>query len=258
MSFPTHPEKHRGEAVATPEQWNEYRRRHSEGEPFDPPAAVVVCYSRGLMRDVTERYDGREVGHYYGDLYLLAETDERVGVLGNFGIGAPTTAMLMDELAADGVGTFLGVGVAGALTETVEMGDVVVCERAVRDEGTSHHYLAPESDARASESLVDEAVALLATRDVPFHVGPSWTTDAIYRETVAEVEHYADDGVLTVEMEAAAMFAVAQYRDVEAGSLFVVSDYLDPGDWNPQFHRTTDDLRRLLDVSVDLLEGRLS
>ncbi|MFC5970102.1 nucleoside phosphorylase [Halomarina salina] len=254
MPFPNHPGKHLGEAFVTPDAHNEYHRRQTEdAEAVDPPAAVVLCYSRRLMAYLTETYDGAHVDHYYGDLYVFDENDGRVGVLGGFGIGAPTTAMLMDELVADGVETFLSVGMAGSLDETIELGEFVVCDRAIRDEGTSHHYVESARFAHASESLTEATERLLTDRAASYHVGPSWTIDAIYRETVAEVERYAEEGVLTVEMEAAAVFAVAEARSVEVGSMFVVSDYLGTGDWEPKFHEVESDLQRLGDTATDLL-----
>jgi uridine phosphorylase len=155
------------------------------------------------------------------------------------------------------VESFLSIGIAGCLDESVEMGEFVVCEKAIRDEGTSHHYVESEKYARPSESLLADAERHLSKRDEPYHVGPSWTTDAIYQETEAEVRRYADEGVLTVEMEAAAVFAVANHRGVEAGALFVVSDYLGLSDWEPKFHLTAEDLQRLGDTAVDILRNRL-
>jgi uridine phosphorylase len=116
------------------------------------------------------------------------------------------------------------------------MGEFVVCEKAIRDEGTSHHYVESETYARPSDSVVTTIRETLREREEPFHVGPSWTTDAVYQETRAEVERYADQGVLTVEMEAATVFTVAAYRGVDAGAMFVVSDYLGPSEWEPNFH----------------------
>lgn len=258
MPFPNHEGKLGAEAVITPEEHAEYRRSMSDGDEPAPPQAVILCYSRGLMDYLTETFDGRSIDHYYGDLYVFDDTGERVGVVGNFGIGAPTTAMLVEELVADGVETFLSIGFAGCLDESVEMGEFIVCERAIRDEGTSHHYLEPAKFAHASESLLEETARLLAARDEPFHRGPSWTIDAVYRETVPEVERYADDGVLTVEMEAAAVFAVAVYRGVEAGAMFVVSDYLGPAEWEPKFHLTEADMQRLGETAKDVLEARVS
>lgn len=135
MPFPNLPEKHRSEPLVTPEDHGAYRRSRIDAEPEDPPQAVILCYSRGLMSHLTETYDGYTIDHYYGDLYVFDDTSGSVGVLGNFGIGAPTTAMLMDELVVNGVGTFLSIGFAGCLDDDIEMGEYVVCERAIRDEG---------------------------------------------------------------------------------------------------------------------------
>lgn len=258
MTFPNHSGKHRGEPLVTPQKHNEYRQTERDVEVTEPPEAVILCYSRGLMEYFTGTYEGRETDLYYGRLYLFDDTDRTVGVMGNFGIGAPTTAMLMDELIADGVETFLSIGFAGCLDDSIEMGDFVVCEKAIRDEGTSHHYVESEKYAYPSESLVAETKRLLRTREEPFHVGPSWTTDAIYRETREEVRRYADEGVLTVEMEASAVFAVAAYRGVDAGAMFVISDYLGLSEWEPKFHSTAEDMQRLGDTAKELLTAEAS
>ena len=251
MPFPNHPEKHGAEPVVTPERSAEY----AGSEVTDPPDAVVLCYSRGLMECLTGGDDGRTVEQYYGDLYVFE--DGAVGVVGNFGIGAPVTATVMEDLIADGVGTFLSVGFAGCLSERVGMGEVVLAREAVRDEGTSHHYLEPERDVRASEPLLATARDTLRERGEPFHVGPTWTTDAIYRETRPEIERYAAEGVLTVEMEAAATFAVAAHRGVEAGAMFVASDYLGPEEWEPRFDEAEEHLHRLGDIARAALASHL-
>lgn len=255
MPIPNLPEKYGAEPLVTPQKHAEYRASQAEGDVAQPPKAVVLCYSRGLMEYFTDTYDGQAMDHYYGELYVFDDTDRTVGVLGNFGIGAPTTAMLMDELIADGVEAFLSIGFAGALDDSVEMGEFIVPDKAIRDEGTSHHYLESEKYAYPSESLVTESKRLLDDKDESFHVGPSWTTDAMYRETKTEVEQYADEGVLTVEMEASAVFAVAAYRGVEAGGMFVISDYLGLSDWEPKFHLTAEDMRRLGDTAKEILHS---
>lgn len=253
MPFPNVPDKHDADPVVTPERQADYRDEQADGEVVEPPAGVVVTYSRDLLAYVREAYDGHVVDQYYGDLYVLDGTDGRVGVLGDFGVGAPIAAMHVEELARDGTAAFLSVGFAGCLDPGVEMGEFLVPDRAVRDEGTSHHYAPSEKHAHPSDDLFAATTALLDEREAPYRVGGTWTTDAVYRETAREVEQYASEGVLTVEMEAAAVFAVAAHRGVDAGAMFVASDYLTPEDWEPEFHRTTEDMQRLLDASVDVL-----
>ena len=86
-------------------------------------------------------------------------------------------------------------------------------------------------------------------------VGTSWTIDAPYRETVAEAKQYQKEGVATVEMEASALFAVAQYRNVELGAIFTISDSLAELEWKPKFHlkKTKTGLEILYKVAVDVL-----
>ncbi|MFH5799560.1 nucleoside phosphorylase [Haladaptatus sp. CMAA 1911] len=253
MPFPNHPTKHDSAPLVTPRRSSEYKTERSDEELEKPPTAVILVYSRSLMEYLVETHDGRAIDHYYGDCYAFADTDHTVGVVGNFGIGAPTTAMLMEDLVTDGVEAFLSVGFAGSLDESIAMGDLIVCEEAIRDEGTSHHYAESEKYALPSESLTAETKRLLERRDEGFHAGTSWTIDAIYRETEAEVRRYAEEGVLTVEMEASAVFAVAYYRGVDAGSMFVVSDYLGLSEWEPKFHLTAEDMHHLGETAKEIL-----
>ncbi len=192
MAFPNLPEKFDAKALVTPQEHSDYRQSKTDSEVETPPEAVILCYSRGLMDYFVETYEGEEIGHYYGTLYVFDDTERSVGVLGQFGIGAPTTAMLMDELIADGVEAFLSIGIAGSLDAEIEMGEFVVCDKAIRDEGTSHHYVESKKYAHASESLTAQTTELLRDRGESFHVGSSWTTDAMYRET--KVERYAEEG----------------------------------------------------------------
>ena len=101
----------------------------------------------------------------------------------------------------------------------VALGHVIVPTSAVRDEGTSYHYLAPSRSASPTPQAVDAIVKTLEAHHVPFVTGATWTTDALYPETRGKVERRVAEGCLTVEMEAAAFFAVAAFRGVTFGQL---------------------------------------
>jgi len=116
--------------------------------------------------------------------------------------------------------------------------DVVVCERALRDEGTSYHYVQPSKYAYASAEMTERIVKSLDNLGVTYMVGTSWTTDVPYRETAEEVKRYQKEGVLAVEMEASALFSVAAFRNVEMGAVFTISDSIAELVWKPQFHET--------------------
>jgi uridine phosphorylase len=159
-----------------------------------------------------------------------------VGVIGRFGIGAPAATAVLEQLAALGTTAMVSVGTAGSLQRDLAPGDLVLCEAAVRDEGVSHHYLPPAQLATAPAELTATLGAALRHAGLAFRTGVSWTIDTPYRETVAEARHYQAEGVLCVEMEAAALFAVAEVRGLRLASAFVISDSLAELVWEPRFH----------------------
>jgi uridine phosphorylase len=105
----------------------------------------------------------------------------------------------------------------------------------VRDEGVSHHYLPPGRLAVAPAGMTAALGAAMRQAGQRFRTGTSWTIDTPYRETIDEVRHYQAEGVLCVEMEAAALFAVAKVRGLQLASAFVISDSLAELTWSSHF-----------------------
>jgi uridine phosphorylase len=238
VTYPNFAGKHAEDALYSPGDFIDYLRRVG-AEPQPAPPSIILCYQRSLYEHVlrAEGVDGPASRRgYLGSLVPLPSTGGAVGLLGRFGIGAPAAAAALEELAALGTRTVASIGTAGSLQHSLKPGDLVLCEAAIRDEGVSHHYLPPARLATASTSLTAALGAALGTGS--YQTGTSWTIDAPYRETVAEARHYQAEGVLCVEMEAAALFAVASVRDVRLASAFVISDSLADLVWNPRFHGT--------------------
>lgn len=249
MPVPNHPDKHGAPAVITPRASADHF-----SDDLDPvPERLVLCYDDGLLEHVRTDLDATPFDTPWGEGFALDSTAGRVGVVGGFGVGAPVTALAMEALVVRGAEQFVAVGHAGSLQPAVGVGDLVVVDRALRDDGTSHHYLEPGRYVDASPSLRERLTATLEDRGEPYSVGSTWTIDAAYRETVPEVETYREEGVVTVDMEAAAAFAVADHRDVAAGALFTISDHLDTDGWEPAFGETQEHLERALAVAVDAL-----
>lgn len=259
-SFPNFPGKHAHDAFFSPQDYLAYIRQLGVMPDFAIPDGVIFCFQNSLLRHIEQQYDVEPVALFAGKFYLLPECDRRVAVSGGFGIGAPAVTTVLEELIAVGVRRFISVGTAGALAKALQIGDVVVCDRAIRDEGVSHYYLAPVRYAHASPGLTDQLDLSLRQAGLNPVRGTSWTIDTPYRETVAEARHYQDEGVWCVEMEAAALFAVAEYRGVELASAFAISDSLAELVWNPQ-HRASDtqaSLPRLFVAATEALTGRSS
>jgi uridine phosphorylase len=255
MPYPNFENKHAHDSMFTPQEFLAYMRSLGRWIDFTPPTGVVLCYQQSLVRHILAVEDVERLDDGPADLYLLRRTDGRVGVRGGFGIGAPAVAVVMEELAALGVKEFVGVGTAGGLQKGCRIGDVVLCSEALRDEGVSHHYLPPARFAPPDPDLTARLRGSLTKAALSFTTGPSWTIDTPYRETVEEARHYQAEGIQTVEMEAAAIFAIAQVRNVAAAAAFVISDSLAELVWDPQFASAElgRQLERLYAAAVDTL-----
>jgi uridine phosphorylase len=149
--------------------------------------------------------------------------------------GAPNCVALAEELVAFGTQQILFVGYCGSLQPKVRAGDIICPTEAIREEGTSFHYLPPDVVVRPDEEIQKIIVNSLAREKIPYHQGKIWTTDAIYRETKGKVKRYQSEGVLGVEMELAGLFAFGMARQVAVGGLLVVADELSTEKWRPLF-----------------------
>jgi uridine phosphorylase len=198
-----------------------------------PPHTIIIGYQRAAIDALLKRYRHVKVAGFFGDVQLLKTRGQPLGVLQPVGPGAPIIAAALEELIAFGVRRFVSIGLAGGLSSDLRAGDVVIADRALRDEGTSYHYLPPAPSVEADPALVLDIRAALSARRVVHSIGASWTTDAPYRETRREVAAHRYAGVKTVEMEAAAVFAAGQRLGVPTAAVFVIGDRLADLVWQP-------------------------
>lgn len=251
MSLPAYPDKHDAPPFMTPADRLD-QRFPDEAWPTVPDA-VIVTLQDGLYESLTDTATPLKVR---SDLYTAARlTDADVGVVGEFGIGAPALAIVVEELLALGATRFVIVGGCGTLQPAVTPGDVIVVDTALRDEGASHHYRPPAVEATADEALTTALTNTAEARGLTPHVGRSWTTDAFYRETIPEIDRYTEAGVLTVEMEAAALYAIADHHNAAAATILTPFDRLtdDTWDWAVTGTTPSERLADAFDVAVDTL-----
>lgn len=255
MAFPNFPDKHAEIALFNPEDFMAYAKKIGQYPRVKPPEALIFCYQRSLLQHILENHDTTSA-RAFGEVHLLDETDGKIAVTSVFGIGGPCAVTTLEEKIAFGIKKFISIGSAGSLQKDIEIGDIVVCDRAIRDEGISHHYLEPAKYAHASQDMTRRIRRSLDEMGIEYVTGTSWTTDAVYRETIAEVEHYQKEGVATVEMEAAALFAVAQHRNVQMGSILTISDSLANLKWQPEFHseETKAGLEQIFKAALNALQ----
>lgn len=243
MPFPNIPEKRDHAAVVSPEKTAEYDREQGWYPDHEPPDGVVICHQNELFERIVEEDAGRKIPLDDSSFeFFLFEDDPQMGVVGDFGIGAPEAIYVLERLIEFGVDSFVVAELCGCFQPDIDLGDIIVCSKAIRDEGTSYHYVDPTKFAYPDEEL--QGVIEETLGDVPHHVGPSITTDAFYRDTPPEIEQYQAEGILSIEMEASAVFSVAEFRDVAAAAMFVPSDYLKE-EWDQHWGVTDDDLYTL-------------
>jgi uridine phosphorylase len=205
---------------------------------FDGPApsVAVLCFFQEVLERLEEQGVARRVGRLLSEigpnpLYVVDVADTAVLVV-HPGVGAPLAAGMLEEVIALGCDRIVACGGAGALRPELVLGHAVVVDEAVRDEGTSFHYLAPSRTVDADPGGVAVLRALLDEEGVPYVVGKSWTTDAFYREPKSRIDRRVAEGCVTVEMEASAFMAVARFRGVRFAQLLYAGDSVAGESWD--------------------------
>ncbi|MFI8568191.1 nucleoside phosphorylase [Rhodococcus sp. NPDC078407] len=201
----------------------------------DVPAKAVVCFFSEVIDSICAKGDARVVSvmrseHGEHPVYEIERAGQKLAVF-HPGVGAPLAALFLEEAIAMGCTQFVAVGGAGALSDDLGMGHVMVVDSAVRDEGTSFHYLPPGRVVDADPAGVAVLQSVLTDAGIDFVTGRSWTTDALYRETRARVTRRVEEGCRTVDMEASAFCAVARFRGVRFAQLLYAGDSL-AADWD--------------------------
>lgn len=152
---------------------------------------------------------------YHTTLWTFDHNGTEVGVVG-CAVGASFAVLLAEQLAVSGCELLISVTSAGSITQVADPPHFVLIDRALRDEGTSHHYVPPGDWSTAPPQLLARLDGALRGLAQPVVTGATWTTDAPYRETEEAIAHAESLGIVAVEMEAAALYAYASAsgRDV--------------------------------------------
>lgn len=149
---------------------------------------------------------------YHTEMWTVDLDGIEVGVVG-VAVGAPFAVLIAEQLAASGAELVVSITSAGQVSSVPQLPCFVVIQRALRDEGTSVHYLPPGRWSRLDEDVRTRLVGAFDHLPEPVLVASSWTTDAPYRETGAAIEAARQDDIACVEMEAAALYAYAAARN---------------------------------------------
>ncbi len=139
-------------------------------------------------------------------------------------IGGPYAVLVAEQLRASGARIIVGLTSAGRVAPSLPIPSLVVATKALRDEGTSYHYLPPDRMVEARHDVTEALLQEARTLGLPVTAGLVWTTDAPYRETLEQLREHATAGALAVEMQAASLFAFGAARGFPVGVLAHVTN----------------------------------
>ena len=155
--------------------------------------------------------------------------DREYGIVG-CAVGASFAVLVAEQLFAAGCQFLVSVTSSGQIIRKDDPPYFVLIERALRDEGTSHHYRPPERYATLETDLRDRVKTECRSVSRPVYTGATWTTDAPFRETQAAIDRARSEGILAVEMEAAALYTFAEERARPVVCFAYVTNEMGQGD----------------------------
>ena len=219
-------------------------------KPMDFPEHCVICFFNDVLENVVKEYHAKTLVdiNWESGPHKVYEIDYKGQRLAFFhpGVGAPLAAGLFEEVIAFGSRKFIACGGCGVLEKDIAVGNLIVVSGAVRDEGVSYHYLPPSREVSAQPEGMHALVSTMTARGIQYILGKCWTTDAVYRETPNKIAARKSEGCVVVEMEAASLIAVAQFREVVFGQVLYGGDDLSGADWDHRDWQSKSQIRENL------------
>ena len=174
-------------------------------------------------------------------IYRFTDDPEVLLTLGQ--VGCPACAGNLDLFNAMGITRVMFCGGGGVLDRNIAVGQILVVEGAIRDEGFSYQYIAPSRVIYAEKETNEKIVGYLEENEISYLRGLTWTTDAIFRETPDRIALRKEEGAKIVEMEQAGCIAVAQFRRFSYGALIYGGDDLSGEEWSNRGWRSREGIR---------------
>lgn len=189
-------------------------RRQRGLDHAEVPAICLLDPDGDMVRFLKRTGRSHPVEHwacYHTKMWRFEWDGVEIGVVG-CAVGAPFAVLLAEQMFASGCRLLISVTSSGQITPMGEPPYFILIDRALRDEGTSYHYLPPSRFAEAGPEVLARLAPLVETAPVTVRRGATWTTDAPYRETEEAIAAHRAVGILAVEMEAAALYAFSAAR----------------------------------------------
>ena len=200
------------------------------------PKLGVSCFSKKLFDQLVDKFKGIEIalssnGNGKLPIYKIIYEGHEIALFMSR-VGAPACVVQYEELFAMGLEKIVVFGTCGVLDKNIDDLAIIIPNAAIRDEGTSYHYLKSSREVVVNSKYKEEFVKLLKEHAYSYITGKVWTTDAPYRETRKKVIDRKEEGCVCVDMECSAISALAKFRNKEVFQFFYAADNLDSAKWD--------------------------
>ena len=200
------------------------------------PKVAIACFSFSLFNNIVAGGKCTKIAELHNttedkDVYEIDYKGHKFALF-KMGVGSPVAVVDIEDMHAMGVEKFIVFGNCGVLDNDIEDCGVIIPTKALRDEGTSFHYMAPSRSIDLNKKYANEFKEILNHFGYKYKEGITWTTDAFYRETRDKVNKRKEEGAIVVEMEASAMQAVADFRELDMFIFFYAGDNLAGEKWD--------------------------
>lgn len=204
----------------------------------DFPEVCVTTYSEQIIHEFVSSNGLKEIAYLYSangtiPVYEINYAGKKIALFLSR-VGAPACVAGLEEIIALGAKKIVQFGCCGVLNQSVVGRKIIIPSQAIRDEGTSYHYVSNSEEIDADKNSLAILEQCLKSLDIPYVIGKTWTTDAFYRETPRLLEERKKQGCLCVEMECSASLAVAQFRNIKIIQFLYGADNLDSEKWEPR------------------------
>lgn len=221
------------------------------------PECCVITFFGDVINELLQAGKLRQIAMLYCatinlPIYETKHNGKSIAIVQGF-LGAAGSAAFLEEMIAMGIKKFIVCGAAGVLQKGIQVGHLVVPYSAIRDEGVSYHYAKPSREIDCNQHAVKTIENYLKKANIPYIKSKTWTTDAFYRETEDKIALRVSEGCVTVEMEAAAFFAVSRFRNVVLGQILFGGDDLSGVEWDSRQWNSREEIRRnLVELSLNI------
>lgn len=225
----------------------------------DFPELVVSCFARAtfermLMSFRHEQVATTSMANIEIPIYRIIVKGTPIALF-NAPVGASACVAILEDLIAFGMKKLVLFGTCGVLDETIKETSIIVPQMAIRDEGTSYHYLPASDEIEVNVGLQDFLISFLDENGISHSVGKVWTTDGIYRETAEKLYKRKEAGAICVDMECSAVAALADFRKISICHFFYAADHLSEENWdmrNLSNHADLDEKDKVANLAIQI------